>query len=474
MTNKARGLLQYRHFAIALLALLSVPGFCQALTDDPAHSPGGSPAPSAADSPPTADSTATREGTEAGDSATPQPAPQSSGQKGGLSGFANRVKNFDRNGPRRDHWTTINLGTKYVNAVLEGFDQGAILGFGIQATTADLIPYVEFRATAITSPNFFRRVEGEAYIPRVVDTNTHADVWFDYIRRTKDNFFGIGPRIPNTSQTNVDLEQRIYSALVSHDFSDHIQVGGFVSVSNSSTYRGQRDTDIPIDVLFSGDPNTVPATKWAPGLLSNAKIVWYGGFALYDLRDTSLGLTKGAYFYGRIGSAEGLDNKNAFSDYGWLEGEFDARGYLPLGSDKTSLAVRGYANLKDPRGGSQIPFYNQAFLGGRNYVRGFKNFRYRGDNLMLGAVELRQTVWTQKEHRGLDVFGFGDAGQVWGDNRSQTDPGVLANKDFSSSNWRAGIGGGLQYRYSRAFAARIEVGHSHERTLIYVSISRGF
>ena len=36
------------------------------------------------------------------------------------------------------------------------------------------------------------------------------------------------------------------------------------------------------------------------------------------------------------------------------------------------------------------------------------------------------------------------------------------------------VGGGFQYRYSRAFGGRIEVGHSHERNLIYVSITRGF
>jgi outer membrane protein assembly factor BamA len=59
------------------------------------------------------------------------------------------------------------------------------------------------------------------------------------------------------------------------------------------------------------------------------------------------------------------------------------------------------------------------------YGRGFKTFRFRGNNLALGSAELRQTVWTQSEDRGLDVFGFGDAGQVWGDNR---DPGrVIAS-----------------------------------------------
>jgi hypothetical protein len=400
---------------------------------------------------------------------TPQGSPQ-----GAISGLASRVKVLNRNAPTRETWTAIDLGTRYVRAVVGGFEQGATIGFGVQATTADLFRFVEFRLTAVASPNLYRRFEGEAYVPRVFDKNTHADVWFDYLRRPKDNFFGIGPRIPNTSQTNFDLEQRSYNASLYHDFGERLQVGGYFRQSNSATYEGQRDTDIPIGHLFSGDQSAVPPAQWAPGLFENARILSYGGFAQYDLRNNSHGLTKGAYFYGRVGSAEGLKNNPAFSDYGWLEAELDARGYIPLGSDRTSLAVRGYASLKDPRGGSQIPFYDQSFLGGRMYGRGFKNFRYRGDNLALGSAELRQTVWTQSENRGLDVFGFGDAGQVWGDNRSNTDPTILRNQDFDSGNWRASVGGGLQYRYSNGFAGRVEIGHSHERNLIYFSITRGF
>jgi hypothetical protein len=427
---------------------------------------------------PPADDSTTSAGpeTEAGPAnpGTPQATPQAGGPQGGISALAGRVRSFSRNAPTRESFITIDLGTKYVKAVVGGFEQGAVLGLGLQFTTADLIRFVEFRATALTSPILYRRFEGEAYIPKVFDKNTHADIWFDYLRRTKDNFFGIGPRIPNTSQTNFDLEQRSYNASLYHDFTPHIQAGGYFRESNSSTYPGQRNRDIPIDRLFSGDQNVVPASAYAPGLFTNAKLISYGGFGVYDLRNNSRGLTKGAYFYGRLGSAQGLKDKSAFSDYGWLEAELDARGYIPLGSDRTSLAVRGYASLKDPRGASQIPFYDLSFLGGRMYGRGFKNFRFRGNNLVLASAELRQTVWTQREDRGLDVFGFGDAGQVWGDNRSQTDPAILANRGFDSSNWRASVGGGLQYRYSSRLAGRIEIGHSNERSLIYASISRGF
>ena len=471
MITKSRNLLPACLFAIALSSLVSMPKTCVAQVTAVTHSVTGASAPS-----PGISSTAPAQETEAGtaDPATTPSTPQTGSPQGGISGLASRMKAFNRNGPRRESWNTIDLGSKYFRAVVGGFEQGASIGLGVQLTTADSIRFVEFRATALTSPNLYRRFEGEAYFPRVFDENTHADVWFDYLRRTKDKFFGIGSLIPNTSQTNFDLEQRSYNASLYHDFAERLQVGGYFSISNSATYRGQRDRDIPIDILFSGDPSTVPIARYAPGLLTNARILSYGGFAEYDLRNNSRGLTRGAYLYGRIGSAQGLKDETAFSDYGWLEAELDARGYLPLGSDKTSLAVRGYASLKDPRGGSQIPFYDLSFLGGRMYARGFQTFRFRGNNMALGSAELRQTVWTQSEDRGLDVFGFGDGGQVWGDNRSRTDPAILSNQDFDSRKWRASVGGGVQYRYSRGFAGRIEIGHSHERNLIYFSITRGF
>lgn len=471
MINKPKNVLWGCMSVIAVSALVSMSKPCMAQMTDATHSPALSPAPSRTSG---SSVSAAEETKGTSDSATTQSTPQTGNPQGGISSLSSRVKSFRRNGPTRQTWNTIDLGTKYARAVFGGFEQGASIGLGVQLTTADSIRFVEFRVTALTTPTLYRRFEGEAYFPRVFSKNTHADVWFAYLRRTKDNFFGIGSLIPKTSQTNFDLEQRSYNASLYHDFAEHLQIGGYFSLSNSGTYRGQKDTDIPIDTLFSGDPSTVPVARWAPGLLTNTKILSYGGFAEYDLRNDSSGLTRGAYFYGRIGSSQGLKDKPAFSDYGWLEAELDARGYIPLGSDRTSLAIRGYASLKDPRGGSQIPFYDQSFLGGRMYGRGFQSFRYRGNNMALGSAELRQTVWAQSKERGLDVFGFGDAGQVWGDNRSQTDPTILANQEFDSSKWRASVGGGIQYRYSRGFSGRIEIGHSHERNLIYFSITRGF
>jgi hemolysin activation/secretion protein len=76
--------------------------------------------------------------------------------------------------------------------------------------------------------------------------------------------------------------------------------------------------------------------------------------------------------------------------------------------------------------------------------------------------------------KGLDLIVFGDVGQVWGDNRSRTNPTVLLNENYDSRNFRTGFGGGIQYRLNKSFAFRFEIGASNERKLSYISLSPGF
>jgi hypothetical protein len=80
----------------------------------------------------------------------------------------------------------------------------------------------------------------------------------------------------------------------------------------------------------------------------------------------------------------------------------------------------------------------------------------------------------KKEHRGLDLIGFGDAGQVWGGNRSTTDPTILGNDNFASRNWKSGVGGGIQYRHTKSLVVRFDVATSQDGPRAYFSISRGF
>jgi outer membrane protein assembly factor BamA len=402
---------------------------------------------------------------------TPEPSPQSAKDK--IMKTVRGVESRNRNFPERSRRTAIVVGSPYTSFVLGGLREGAGFLGGVEVSTADAIPAVEFRATAQVSTKLYRVFEGEAYVPRVGDAKTHADIWFNYTRRTRDDFFGIGPRVSRANETNYSLEERSFNAGLFRDFTRAAQAGVYVRFANARAFRGEDENDPRVDLLFSGNPAAVPASRFLPGLDTNAEILTVGAYGLYDHRDSSRGLTRGAYLYGRLASNDGLAH-GAFSDFGWFEKELDGRGYVPLGSDKTSAALRAYAWLKDPKGASQIPFYDMAYLGGRSYVRGFDNYRYSGNNLLLFSTELRQTVWSKSREKGVDVFAFGDAGQVWGDNRSQFDPAILQNDKFDASNWRASVGGGAQYRVNRGITVRFEVAHSNEANKFYVSFGRGF
>ena len=375
--------------------------------------------------------------------------------------------------PVRETLSATSLGTPYVRAIVGGFEQGAGIGGGVQLTSANAIPVVELRAAALTSTRRYRRVDLEAFFPNIGGSRNHADVWFSYLQRETE-FFGIGPRTPTELKTQFALAQRSYQGSLYRDLANHFQGGVYAQVRNSQTSRGDGALATPIDENFSGTPEQ-PLARWIPGFGSSTQILSYGGFLAYDTRDDSIGLTRGLNLYGRVAHADGLGHHDGVVDYRWIETEFDVRGYAPLGSPRTSLLLRSRGQFKTPKGaGSQIPFYDISWLGGRQYLRGYDSYRFRGNNVLLLSTELQQTVYSLTGVRGVDLFASADAGQVWGDARSSTDPEVLDNQTFGSRNWHSGLGGGLQYRHSRSLAARIEIGRSRERTRTYVSLSRGF
>jgi len=368
--------------------------------------------------------------------------------------------------------TLVILGTKNIRGVFGGFEQGAGFGGGAQFTTGETIRNLKLRANFLVSSWLDHRADLEAFVPSVGSTRNHLDAWVSYMRRNR-NFFGIGPRISRDFKTDFGTEQRSAQASFYRDLTTHLQGGVYSQLMNTHSFRGRNDTDARIDENFSGDVVSV-INQWAPGLFTNTIILTSGGYLLYDRRNDSVGLTRGGQIFGRMSTSDGLKDHSEFSDYGWNEAELDLRGYIPIAGPKTVLALRSRGQIKIPKGGSQIPFHALSWLGGREYVRGYETYRFRANNVVIFSTELRRTVYTKTDVRGVDVFGFADTGQVWGDARSSADPLVVLNEGFSRSNWHSGVGGGLEYRHTRHFGVRLEMGHSNEGKAIYLSLTRGF
>ena len=113
--------------------------------------------------------------------------------------------------------------------------------------------------------------------------------------------------------------------------------------------------------------------------------------------------------------------------------------------------------LQDP-GADQIPFYDLSWLGGREYLRGYKSYRFRGNNVLLLSTELQQTVLRVTRVRGLDGV------------RLRRMRGRSGGTPIASVRQLAtqGVGGGIQYRHSTYFRPHgSKSSRSNEGAVIY-------
>ncbi len=114
------------------------------------------------------------------------------------------------------------------------------------------------------------------------------------------------------------------------------------------------------------------------------------------------------------------------SAYGWV----DAVGAvsLPLGVRRWEVGVRA--------GGRKIwgeaPWFQLAFIGGDNSLRGWPEQRFAGDGSLYGSAELRFDLFNYRIvfPSTFGILGLADVGRVWIDGES---PG----------GWHTGYGGGI-------------------------------
>ncbi|HET7747072.1 MAG TPA: BamA/TamA family outer membrane protein [Vicinamibacteria bacterium] len=146
-----------------------------------------------------------------------------------------------------------------------------------------------------------------------------------------------------------------------------------------------------------------------------------------DSRDVPRNARKGVLFElgGRYWpKAWGLDE-----EFAEAYGEFAT--YLTPASPVT-LALRAAGKKLWGR----FPFYEAAFLGGSDTLRGMRRNRYAGDSMAVGNAELRFRLFELKLFVPIEVgaFGLADGGRVW-----------LKGED--SDTWHHAFGGGLSFSF---------------------------
>ena len=269
-----------------------------------------------------------------------------------------------------------------------------------------------------------------------------ADFMFEALFSGIDvvNFFGLGNETPDDSPRDffkVDQEQLLIAASLS--FGD-----------------GER-RDVNFGPVFK---RTVSDTTGTSTLLAETQPFGAGAVsqvglrveAAWDERDLVGAPTAGYVFEGGASYFPGLADLD--SSFGFVRGE--AATYLSPGGGNPTLALR--AGGKKLWG--EVPYYEAAFLGGSDTVRGLQHGRFAGNASVFGSAELRIFLARLTFLLPIDmgVFAFGDVGRVY-------------RNGEASSEWHTGRGGGIWLApLNRSTTIRISVAESEGQTRFYAGV----
>ena len=142
------------------------------------------------------------------------------------------------------------------------------------------------------------------------------------------------------------------------------------------------------------------------------------------------------------------DNQETFSNV-----RVEARTYLT--ASILTLALRG---VTEQVFGEKYPFYESAYLGGRNSLRSYEGNRFAGDASLFGNAELRMHLFNFQliSRNKLGLIGFSEAGRVYID-------------EEKSDTWHYGYGGGISVSFAKPQnLISATVGISDENEMRYV------
>ncbi len=271
-----------------------------------------------------------------------------------------------------------------------------------------------------------------------------ADLTYRYF--PQEDFFGLGPASLRMNRTNYRVED------MSYDLAAGWQANRWLGAAFRAGY-------LQVD-LGSGTDSRFPDTEAvfndieAPGLARQPDFLNIVAAVLVDFRDRPGNPHKG----GGIGVYFSHFDERGGDEFEFERFAVDARQFLPLGSEQRVLALRFFASSDEADNGARIPFYLQESLGGSETLRGFREFRFRGDRLLHFSAEYR---WEASP--ALELAVFYDTGRVYS-----------ADESFDLDHLEKSIGGGVRLKTPRRTLLRLDVGRSHEGTRFYFKFGPSF
>jgi hypothetical protein len=303
---------------------------------------------------------------------------------------------------------------------------GSGFAFGVgYRTRRPFARYGTLEAFGAGSFSKYWALEARAMFPDLARGRIVADAIASLREYPNEDFYGLGPDSEREQGSTFLLRTARVGASGGVKPTPFTTFGGAIDFVTPRVGRGR--SDVPIQERFSaGD---------VPGIGGRADFVRTSAFAELDYRQPKNARQGGFY---RIERSHYDDRTTGAFTFNRTD--VDLRQYLGFLAGRRVIALRGLVSTTDTPEGSDVPFYFMPWLGGKDTLRGYRNYRYRGLHSLLLQAEYRWEIWS-----GLEGALFYDTGKV-----------TMARRDLGLKGLQSAYGFGFRFNTDTAVVMRFD------------------
>jgi outer membrane protein assembly factor BamA len=333
------------------------------------------------------------------------------------------------------------------NFLLEGAGSGSGMGSGVRFFDKDLFGTgIRVDVPLLITYKNYQVFSFSAAVPLLGNDRLNFDLGSTYRSRVKDNFWRIGNDTLYSDRTKFRSITRELRSGFSSRMAEQWKAGLHVSYRNIGITKPSNEkfesTQEALDLA------TLPGRRGAE-LLSGILTLEN------NTKDNKYIPSTGGLRYIEVSLNEGLRG----GDFSFWTYRVELQQFVPLGTTgRKILAFRTLFETNQEKGGSQIPFFELAALGGSNTVRSFDNHRYWDKSAFVFLAEYRYRVW-----RAFDWALFMEHGQV------APEPG-----DFGWKRFHSGYGFRFIIRASPTVPLSFDFAHGVDGWRVYFRFKPSF
>jgi outer membrane protein assembly factor BamA len=276
-------------------------------------------------------------------------------------------------------------------------------------------------------------------LPRLAGGRSFVDVYTAHYNHPNMQFYGEGPQSSKNGRSVYRSENTSLHARSGFRLLPGLTVGPTAGLQAINVGRGTNSA--------LGRTEEIYSDAQAPGLRKQSTFLQAGGYLQYDWRNEGAQHVRGGLYKSEY--ALFSDRDQGRHNFNRLD--LTVQQYLPLFNDKRVIAFQGTTTLTDAHHGNTVPFYLQPILGGAESLRGYRPFRFYGDNSMLFNCEYRFEAGSL-----LDVALFADAGKVF-----------QRWSEWNLHRLESDVGFGFRFKSQQRVVLRIDTAFSQEGVMIW-------